>query len=245
MAVDMRATVWFSLSVKITAVVFIAALSFLGAQAFVGGENTMHEGFVDVREAVPGVVTTARYAGADNFIGAPVTGYEADKVIVSKPVAAALVKVQADIEQQGYSLKLFDGYRPQRAVDHFMRWIADTNDIKNKTAYYPDVRKADLVSMGYIAEKSGHSRGGSVDITLVRRDEAGTWHEVNMGSPWDLFDEKSHAGSIQVSASAQENRAMLANVMLRHGFKPYSEEWWHFTLVDEPYPETYFDFPIR
>lgn len=227
-------------------VILTAAFLFLsGVFVLVDKDSIVHEGFIDVREAVPGVVVTARYAGNDNFIGAPITGYEADKVIVSKPVAEALAKVQAEVTQQGYALKLFDGYRPQQAVDHFMRWIADAEDTKNKSGFYPDVNKADLVTLGYIAEKSGHSRGGSVDITLVYRNEAGEWVELDMGSPWDLFGEKSHVGSTLVDTSAQHNRAILADAMLKHGFKPYSEEWWHFTLADEPYPDTYFNFPIQ
>ncbi len=205
----------------------------------------MHEGFVDVALAVPGVVVSARYAGCDNFIGTPVSGYEADKVVVSKPVAAALAAVQAEVSGQGLALKLFDGYRPQRAVDHFMRWIANPNDIKNKATYYPNVAKANLVKLGYLAEKSGHSRGGSVDLTLVRRDDGGTWVELDMGSPWDLFDVRSHAGSTLVDADAQANRKMLADIMLEYGFKPYNEEWWHFTLDPEPYPKTYFNFIIK
>ena len=205
----------------------------------------MHEGFVDVQEAVPGIVVTARYAGQDNFIGAPVTGYDAHKVVVSKPVAAALANVQAELVEVGLSLKLFDGYRPQRAVDHFMRWIKDAEDTKNKAHYYPDVDKTDLVKLGYIAEKSGHSRGGSVDLTIMQQMSAGGWNELDMGSSWDLFDEKSHAGSQLVAGKAQANRKMLTDLMIKHGFKPYSEEWWHFTLVGEPYPNTYFNFPIK
>lgn len=205
----------------------------------------MHDGFVDVAEAIPGIVATARYAGEDNFVGGPVTGYEADKVMVSKQVATALADVQAELASQGLSLKLFDGYRPQRAVDHFMRWIADAQDTKNKATFYPDVNKADLVRLGYIAEKSGHSRGGSVDLTIVQRDASGNWIELDMGSPWDLFDKRSHAGSKLVDGAAQANREKLANLMIKHGFKPYAEEWWHFTLDPEPYPNTYFDFPIK
>lgn len=205
----------------------------------------MHDGFVDVADAVPGIVATARYAGTDNFIGKPITGYETDKVVVSKQAASALAKVQAELTSEGLSLKLFDGYRPQRAVDHFMRWIADAQDTKNKAAFYPDVNKADLVRLGYIAEKSGHSRGGSVDLTIVQREESGNWVELDMGSPWDLFDERSHAGSTLINAAAQANREKLAKLMIKHGFKPYPEEWWHFTIDPEPYPDTYFDFPIK
>lgn len=131
------------------------------------------------------------------------------------------------------------------AVDHFMRWTDDADDTKNKADYYPDVTKADLVKLGYIAEKSGHSRGGSVDLTLVQKQPSGEWNELDMGSPWDLFGEKSHAGSTLVAENAQQNRKKLMDLMVKHGFNPYFEEWWHFTLADEPYPDTYFDFPIE
>lgn len=213
-------------------------------QALIDQGIVMEEGFVDVSVAVPGIIVTARYAGSENFIGRPITGYEANKVVVSKPVAAALAMVQAELVAEGLSVKLFDGYRPQRAVDHFMRWVTDESDVKNKAVYYPHVDKSNLVKLGYIAEKSGHSRGGSVDLTIVYRGRDGNWTELDMGSPWDLFDEKSHAGSTLVDPSARENRNKLADLMIKHGFKPYSEEWWHFTLAEEPYPDTYFDFPI-
>lgn len=210
-----------------------------------GGMAHMHEGFVDASKAVPGVVIDARYSGHDNFTGAPIMGYEANKVVVSEEVAAALVNVQAELACEGKALKLFDGYRPQRAVDHFMRWIADTADTKMKAEYYPNVAKGDLVKLGYIAEKSGHSRGGSVDLTIVEQTPDGKWQEMDMGSPWDLFDERSHGASTSVSQQAQTNRKMLADLMKKHGFRPYAEEWWHFTINPEPHPDTYFDFPIE
>jgi D-alanyl-D-alanine dipeptidase len=221
---------------------FIVATSLVYADK---GEWGMHEGFIDVAVAVPGIIVEPRYASSDNFMGRPITGYEAAKTIVSKPVGKALVAVQAELIAEGLSLKIYDGYRPQRAVDHFMRWIADVDDQKNKADYYPNVLKKDLVGLGYIAEKSGHSRGGSVDLTLVQRAADGTWQDMDMGSTWDMLDEKSHLASTDVDAEAQANRKMLANLMIRHGFLPYSEEWWHFTLDAEPYPDTYFDFPIR
>lgn len=222
------------------AVAVLAAVYF-----YVRGTSDMHDGFVDVQEAVPGIVAEPRYAGSDNFIGSPITGYEAEKVIVSRSVASALAKVQSELAGQGMALKLYDGYRPQRAVDHFMRWIADPADTKMKARYYPDINKADLVKLGYIAEKSGHSRGGSVDLTIVRRTDDGTWQELDMGSHWDLFDTRSHAGSKEVSEAAQANRKLLADMMLKNGFRPYAEEWWHFTISPEPYPNTYHDFPIK
>lgn len=205
----------------------------------------MQEGFVDAAKAVPGVIIDARYAGSNNFIGEPITGYEAAKVVVSVEVAAALAKVQAALAAEGRALKLFDGYRPQRAVDHFMRWIADPSDTRKKAEYYPDIAKGDLVKLGYIAEKSGHSRGGSVDLTIVERAADGSWQELDMGSPFDLFDVRSHGDSTLVSEQAQANRKMFADLMIKHGFRPYAEEWWHFTINPEPYPKTYHNFPIK
>ncbi|WP_262696391.1 M15 family metallopeptidase [Kordiimonas aquimaris] len=204
----------------------------------------MHHDFVDIKTIVPNVVVEPRYAGADNFMGMPVKGYNAHKVIVSRPVAMALQQVQAELSEQGLALKIYDGYRPQQAVDHFMRWISDAGDQKNKGKFYPNVAKSELVQRGYIAEKSGHSRGGSVDVTLVRVDH-GTAIELDMGSPWDLFDTVSHADATNLPMNALVNRNLLKEVMVRNGFKPYSEEWWHFTLDPEPYPDTYFNFVIE
>lgn len=205
----------------------------------------MHDGFVDVAEAVPGIVVEPRYAGSDNFVGVPITGYEAAKVVVSREVAKALGRVQTELATKGLALKLFDGYRPQRAVDHFVRWARDADDTKMKSRFYPNVPKDKLFELGYIAARSGHSRGGSIDVTLVRRANDGAWQELDMGSPWDLFDSISHVDSSQISAAAAANRTLLADVMSQFGFEPYSEEWWHFTLKPEPYPDTYFDFPIK
>jgi D-alanyl-D-alanine dipeptidase len=139
---------------------------------------------------------------------------------------------------------VFDCYRPARAVEHFVRWARDAGDVRRKADFYPDVDKRDLFKEGYIAERSGHSRGATVDLTLVRR--AGQIvEEVDMGTPFDLFDPKSWPSDRSVSAAAQENRALLAAAMARRGFKPYEKEWWHFTLAREPFPRTYFDFPVR
>lgn len=205
----------------------------------------MHPGFVDVSEVVPGIVAAPRYYGTDNFMGARVDGYEAPKVVASREVAAALKAVQQELTPQGLAIKIYDGYRPQRAVDHFMLWIQDPADVRNKADYYPDVAKTDLVALGYIAEKSGHSRGGSVDLTLVTIGDDGSVTELDMGSNWDFLGPISHADATGLSEEAMRNRRLLAEVMIKHGFKPYFEEWWHFTLDPEPYPDTYFDFPIR
>ncbi len=203
------------------------------------------EGFVDLESYMPGIKVDARYAGDRNFVGAPVDGYLAPKVFLSREAADALKLVQARLELQGMTLKVFDGYRPQRAVDHFMRWVADATDTKNKAAFYPDISKDRLVPEGYIAEKSGHSRGSTLDLTIARILPDGSVEELDMGSPWDFFGPVSHPSSREVSDDARVNRMLLRMQMLAAGFKPYEAEWWHFTLADEPYPDTYFDFPVE
>lgn len=203
------------------------------------------DGFVSVADFIPGVVVDARYAGAENFMGRPVDGYHANKVFLSQEAAEALAGVQRQLAANGLALKLFDGYRPQRAVDHFMAWTKDVKDTLNKAAYYPDLRKDQLVPGGYIAEKSGHTRGSTVDLTIVRRLDDGSYQELDMGSPWDFFGPVSHPSSTAVSGQARVNRMLLRTLMMAAGFRPLEEEWWHFTLQDEPYPETYFDFPVE
>lgn len=224
-------------------VTFFAGAFAIGNLPGALGVNDMNDGFVDVTQAVPTIIVEPRYAGHDNFTGSPITGYNAAKVIVSKQVAEALSKVQQELNSTNLSLKIYDGYRPQRAVDHFMGWINNPSDQKAKDQYYPNIKKSELVALGYIAEKSGHSRGGSVDVSLVRRN-GNEALDLDMGSSWDLFDPISHANAKDISAQALQNRQLLREIMIRHGFKPYSEEWWHFTLEPEPYPDTYFDFPI-
>ncbi len=186
--------------------------------------------------------TEVRYFGRDNFVGEPIDGYEAPKIYVTRPVLDALLAAQRDLAPFGFSLKVFDAYRPQRAVDHFARWAADLDDTRMKSRYYPRVDKRNLFRDGYIAARSGHSRGSAVDVTLV--DAAGGG-ELDMGSPWDFFDTASAPDSPQVTAAQRANRLLLRSVMLRSGFLPLAEEWWHFTLEDEPFPDTYFDFPVR
>lgn len=203
------------------------------------------DGFVDVGEMIPGVVIEARYAGSENFMGRPVRGYRADKVLLSREAAVALADVQRQLAANGMGLKLFDGYRPQRAVDDFMAWTRDANDTVQKQTYYPNVAKDRLVPDGYIAAKSGHSRGSTVDLTIVRLLEDGHIEELDMGSPWDFFGPVSHPSSTAVSEEARANRMLLRVLMIGAGFKPLEEEWWHFTLRDEPYPDTYFDFPVE
>ncbi|MEP9349090.1 M15 family metallopeptidase [Xanthobacter sp. KR7-225] len=198
--------------------------------------------FVDVGQTVPGVILDVRYFGADNFVGTRVDGYEAPRCFLTRPAAEALAQVAEDARRQGYGLKLFDCYRPARAVAHFARWAADLADESTKPAYYPDIAKSELFKEGYIAARSGHSRGSTLDLTLVH---ATSGAEVDMGTAFDLFSPRSWPGSEAVTAVQKANRTRLADLMKRHGFVPFAKEWWHFTLKDEPFPSTYFDFPIR
>jgi D-alanyl-D-alanine dipeptidase len=202
---------------------------------------TLPEGFVYVTDVVETAQLEIRYYGDNNFVGAPVDGYEAPVAILTEEAAAAL-KVAADIlDEQGYYIKVFDAYRPQRAVDHFVRWAADLEDQKMKGIFFPQVDKSRLFELGYIAEKSGHTRGSVVDLTLVYKD---TGEEVDMGSGFDFFGEISHHGTDLITPEQAANRSILRDAMVAAGFAPYPEEWWHYSLVGEPYPDTYFDFPV-
>jgi zinc D-Ala-D-Ala dipeptidase len=219
-------------------------------------------GFVDAAAVVDGLVVDMRYYGDNNFVGERIDGYERPRCLLTAPTATALATVQRSLAERGLGLKVFDCYRPARAVAHFMRWAQNLGDVRRKAEFYPDVDKRDLFKEGYIAERSGHSRGSTLDLTLVRRadgafsgkvdtgvpqkmrptDDA---NEVDMGSPFDFFSPRSWPSDRSVSAQAQSNRALLAQAMTRGGFKSYDKEWWHFTLVGEPFPDTYFDFPVQ
>ncbi len=199
-------------------------------------------GFVDLAEVEPGILSEVRYATANNFVGAKVDGYAAKRIVMTRPAADALKLVQEDLREQGYGLKVFDAYRPQQAVNHFVRWARDLDDKKTKEEYYPKVAKSELFSQGYIAKYSGHSRGSTIDLTLVDLESG---EEVDMGTPFDYFDRSSWPHSEAVTAEQKANRMILRAAMKRRNFRPYDREWWHFTLNGEPYPKTYFDFPVE
>lgn len=223
-------------------------------------------GFVSLERLVPDVVLEMRYLTAYNFMGEPVDGYKTATCLLTQPAARALAAAQHALRQQGYTLKIYDCYRPQQAVDHFVRWAKDLDNQVMKMAFYPAVDKQNLFRDGYIAARSGHSRGSTVDLTLVRlppseqlalpndltqvgdcRDNHGqraSDNSVVMGTAYDCFDVLSHTASDRVSAEAQRNRQFLKSVMARHGFVNYAAEWWHYTLAAEPFPATYFDFPV-
>ena len=203
------------------------------------GEN---DGFVDVKEFIPSVELDIRYYTADNFVGSRIDGYDAPKCFLTREAAAALKNVQAELARNRRSVKIFDCYRPQRAVDHFIRWAKDSSDQKMKSQYYPSIDKEKLFKDGYLAEKSGHSRGSTLDLTIV---DLVSRRELDMGTDFDFFDTLSHTINGRIGKSQQENRIVLKSAMERSGFKNLEEEWWHFTLTNEPYPDKYFDFKVR
>ena len=198
--------------------------------------------FVMLSEAVPDAILEIRYYSTYNFVGDRINGYEEPLAFLTKEAAAALKNVSDDLRTRGYRLKIFDAYRPQMAVTHFMNWALDTEDTRMKEYFYPELDKDVLFPQGYIAEHSGHSRGSTVDLTLF---DMTTEKEVDMGGTFDYFGELSHPDYTGITEEQDQNRMILREAMLAHGFKPLAEEWWHFTLADEPYPDTYFTFPIN
>ena len=204
-------------------------------------QNSLPDGFVNVKEVIPKLRTDLRYYSTNNFIGEPVDGYNKPKCILTKEAAEALKKVQKDFEKLGFGLLVFDAYRPQRAVNQFVKWAQDTTDNTMKEKYYPNIDKKDLFKEEYISAKSGHSRGSTVDLTIVSLK---TGHILDLGSDFDLFDEKSNVNYKNVTKNQRSIRLMLQRRMIKHGFQPHEKEWWHFTLKKEPYPDTYFDFTI-
>lgn len=212
------------------------------------------ERWVEVTEVIPDAILDIRYYGSYNFVGTRVDGYEEPVALLTREAACRLCAVADDLRAQGYVLKIYDTYRPQRAVAHFGRWAKDLADTAMKADFYPEVDKRDLFRLGYIAKRSGHSRGSTVDLTIV---DAATGKDVDMGGSFDWFGPESHpdyggdpdSGIYTPGSGITEeqwrNRLTLRQAMLRHGFKPIDSEWWHFTLTNEPYRHTYFDFPVR
>lgn len=197
--------------------------------------------FVLLGDYVPDIVQEIRYYSSYNFVGERIDGYEEPVALLTLEAARALKSVSKELNVQGYRLKIFDAYRPARAVKHFVLWGIEDLDLRMKPFFYPALEKQALFAKGYIASQSSHSRGSTVDLTLL---DMRTGKEVDMGSPFDLFSEVSHPDYRGVSAEQYQNRMLLRKAMLRNGFLPIDCEWWHFTLRDEPYPETYFDFPV-
>lgn len=202
----------------------------------------MNADFVFVDELVPGIRWDAKYATWDNFTGRPVNGYLANRIVGTKALCAALDRAREHTASLGFGLLLWDGYRPQRAVECFLQWSEQPEDGRTKPRHYPNIDRAEMFEKGYVAAKSGHSRGSTVDLTLHHLD---TGELADMGGDHDLMDPRSHHGARGITQAQAGNRRTLRLVMEASGFSSYDCEWWHYTLKDEPHPDTYFDFPIR
>ena len=217
-------------------------LSFLFPAAAAEEAPALPEGFVHVSDLIPDCIEQMRYAGENNFVGAVVDGYLAPRAILTEQAAQALVIAARLAREKGYRLLIFDAYRPQTAVDHFVRWAHDPDDVKMQAYYYPEIpSKPDILKKGYVAVRSGHSRGSTVDLTLA--DEDGT--PIPMGTDFDWFGPRAAHGAKGLTREEQANRKLLRSIMEKAGFRPYQAEWWHYTLKNEPYPGTYFDFPVQ
>ena len=218
---------------------FLMMSSVVSAQRSTSPEDP--SGFVVLSNVVPDIIQEIRYYSTYNFVGDRIDGYEQPCALMTIEAAQALKKVSDDVMKLGYRLKIYDAYRPQMAVDHFVRWAEDIGDKRMKKYFYPEVDKTKLFDEGYIDAKSGHSRGSTVDLTLF---DMRTGKEVDMGGTFDYFGELSHPDYTKITKQQLKNRMILRDAMIRNGFKPLDTEWWHFTLKDEPYPDTYFTFKV-
>ena len=221
---------------------FAAAAAAVEREAAATPEEYEEQGFVLITDVIPEAILEVRYYSTFNFVGERIDAYEAPVAYLTVEAAAALKGVSDDLMEQGYRIKIYDAYRPQTAVDHFKAWAEDLDATEMKPYFYPEVNKSELFDKGYIAAKSGHSRGSTVDLTIV---DMMTGCEVDMGGGFDYFGELSHPDYTETLTQEQiDNRMILREAMVNNGFRPLPEEWWHFTLENEPYPETYFDFPV-
>ncbi len=210
-------------------------------KSYISYDTMDPSGFVLLADYVPNIVQEIRYYSTYNFIGERIDGYEEPCALLTKEAARALKSVSSEMMVQGYRLKVFDAYRPAGAVKHFVLWGIEDTDIRMKPYFYPELQKQELFDKGYIAKQSSHSRGSTIDLTLL---DMSTGKELDMGSSFDLFSEASHPDYTGITEEQYENRMTLRRSMLRNGFLPIDCEWWHFTLDKEPYPDTYFEFPV-
>ncbi len=202
----------------------------------------MPDGFCLLTDSIPDAILEIRYYSTNNFVGKRIDGYEEPVALITQKAASALRKASDEFQKKGYRIKIYDAYRPQRAVDHFVRWSKDPADTTMKSVFYPYIQKTTIFSRGYVARKSRHSRGSTVDMTLV---DLKTDQDIDMGGEFDYFGSVSRPISDQITPAQQQNRLLLRNIMIQNGFTPVQGEWWHFTLRNEPFPATYFDFPVK
>ncbi|HEY5556807.1 M15 family metallopeptidase [Acetobacterium sp.] len=203
---------------------------------------TRPEDFVDISLEIPEIVTDVKYFTGENFAGEKIDGYDAPIVLLTEKATIALSRVQKQLVKKGYGIKVYDGYRPKRAVEHFIRWVNTKENGKTNDFYYPGMTRLEVFHGGFIAKKSSHTRGSTVDLTVIKLD---TGIEVDMGGSFDFFSEISYSDYDHLNIEQSKNRVQLRYLMRSEGFEPMQQEWWHFTLADEPYPETYFDFSIN
>ena len=219
------------------------ALSF--ATSAYAESKKLHKGFVYAEQVVPGIKMEIRYFTSNNFTGRRVDGYLAPRCILTIQAAGTLKKVQNELEPFGLGLKVYDCYRPQRAVDDFIRWANDLADTKTKSQFYPNVDKKNLFKENYIAARSSHTRGSTVDLTIVSVAGEASGQDIDMGTGFDMFSPKSWPTNLQITGDQRAHRMLLRSLMTKYGFLPYRQEWWHFTLKNEPFPHTYFNFPVQ
>ncbi len=234
-------------------VVMVSGISSCEKKMAQGVSPADNSQFVNITDVIPDVILEIRYFGTYNFVGTRIDGYEAPTALLTRQAADSLKAVSDDLKRMGFRLKIYDAYRPQKAVDHFVRWAKDVNDTVMKRYFYPDLTKDVLFPQEYIIERSGHTRGSTLDLTLFDMDKE---KEADMGGTFDWFGKESHPDfcgnpdtfeyqpSDSLTAEQFNNRMILRRAMMRHGFKPLHTEWWHFTLENEPFPDTYFTFPV-
>lgn len=216
----------------------IFLFAFINLSAFA----QLPRGFVYVEDVIPDIQIELRYCLNNNFVGQPIDGYNAEVCILSNQAALALKKVQDELKKQNLTLKVYDAYRPQRAVNHFSKWAKRVNDTLMKQKFYPDVDKRNLFKEGYIASRSRHSSGSTLDLTIV---DLKTGRALDMGTPYDYFGKASWFLHDNLTETQKSNRMLLHNMMTKHGFRHYPQEWWHFTLQGEPFKDQYFDFLVE
>lgn len=208
----------------------------------VRASNHLPQGFVYLEEVIPGVSLDIRYASRNNFVGERLDGYMSARCILTREAAEALKRVQTKLKAFDLGIKIYDCYRPQRAVKHILSWAKDLSDTQKKARFYPGINKKELISQGYIAERSSHSRGSTVDLTIVSLQDG---RVLDMGTPWGFFSPTSWPSNMTFGPQQRAHRMLLQTLMVQYGFLPLREEWWHFTLDEEPFPDTYFNFPVK
>ena len=217
-------------------------LTFLICFVFSSFYAQLPNGFIYAEDVIPDLEVELRYFTSNNFVGQPIEGYHSNKLILTLESAQALKLVHEALQEQNLCLKVYDGYRPQSAVNHFIKWARDLNDTINKHTFYPDVKKRNLFKDEYIASKSGHSRGSTLDLTII---DGNTGIPLDMGSAYDFFGQESWIDYTNITEKQKINRQLLQRFMLKFGFRNYPKEWWHFTLRGEPFRDTYFDFAVK